>query len=202
MKESVNLNFKFKGTRNYVHGTDMYNDISKWIELNGYQNIEGIDMSIHKISKKNLSGYITDEITTKDKTNPNVIFSFISNKNVFKIVLFENNEEVKGSYEYKENEIVEASIIEEGDQKISLNIPMDYTAIEKIVAMNKALHEHLLINAIGKWYFTKLQLNKSIYLIKPSKIEVKLIKNLNNYLTKSYISIDGDKIGNIFFSIV
>ena len=56
MNRPVTLDFCFKGDRTYVHGTDLYTAITKFLAQNGMTELSAIDMTIHQICRTNLSG--------------------------------------------------------------------------------------------------------------------------------------------------
>ena len=107
MKIDFELNFKFKGSRTYVHGTDLYNSVCDLIDIHGYKSIENIDMTFHKVTTSQMKGSILlgeDDFENKDI---NVLFSFDNEGKKHKVVLKENNSDVTERYEYPEQKIVD-----------------------------------------------------------------------------------------------
>lgn len=194
------LNFKFKGDRNYVHGTDIYTHVLQ--HLSKEFTISNIDLSFHKVVKNNLiAELITLGSTSSHKANPASIFKFGDPTETYIIRLFETNSGVTENYEYDEEDVIKASIFNEDEKSILLNSPSSYTNIEKVVALNKRLLQNLLTDP-GKWLFTKITVDKDLNRQQPEIITLKLVKNIGSKITKSLILFDGEEQGYIYFSKV
>jgi len=193
MNEQFDLNFCFKGDREYIHGTDIFIKLLKY-----YQRIDKIDIAFHGISINNLTFY-TEKPDIKDIK---VSFRAISNENKIKIFGIENNSKVKCTNEYKEERIVKESTINIDKKCITLSRVAEYSFIEHIVAMNKALVENIYPNKEGKWYFTRLQINNDIDISIIKSINLNLLSNFQFKLTKSSIIINNENIGFIYFSLI
>jgi hypothetical protein len=114
--------------------------------------------------------------------------------------LVETDEPITERYEYPESEIIEKCFVNGKTVKIDSETP--YSAIEVLVAINKHLHLSIFPDAAGKWFFTRLELDRLLQGQDASGFELELVKNMHNRLTKSEILSDGQRIGHIFFSIV
>ncbi|AFJ43282.1 hypothetical protein [Francisella orientalis] len=189
------LNFCFKGSRDYIHGTDIFNELKNCFNdsLN-YENTM-LDLSFHGIAKKKL------DIVEDNATDAKVVVKFYdTNDDKKTYYLVENKDDIVCRYDYAENKIVELSKIDLDLGKINLNKDTSYSLIENIVALNKSLLENMFKEAFGKWYFTRLQLKKiplNYYLI---RLEFK--SNFNFKLTKTEIFLDNESLGFIYFSLV
>jgi hypothetical protein len=191
MKDTINLNFCFKGKRTYVHGTDIF---TKLLSL-FHENVLKIDIAFHGLTLNNLT------FSLKKPNSSDVKVTFRCNTNNTQIKLFgvENNTKVDCRYTYHEENIVKnTSVI---DQSIFLKKPAQYNFIEHIVAMNKYLLENIY-TIEGKWYFTRLQLEKNIHIDTVESLELCLVSNFQFRLTKSSIIVNGHKVGYIYFSLV
>jgi hypothetical protein len=200
------INFKYKGDRNYVHGTDIFSEITSFVE-NEYGALcdkINIDMSIHSIIKNCMDMYDFTDSSNHDKCN--VVFNLNCNNNFNKrLVLIENEESVRERYEYHEEEIIANAKIEKENKRIWIDDPDKYSFIENSVALNKGLLNSLYdSNLKGKWYFTRIRLKdfnfSSIKSFTSLQIEFK--KNLHFRITDSVIFLNGKNIGNIYFSLV
>lgn len=200
MENLFHPEFKFKGSRTYIHGTDIYTQVMSILHILKI-DFEKFKMSITKLSVNQLDICITDDYRNL-KQNANIFFETKQNSgNIFYGYLIENEKQVKGRYEYAENLIIKSSIVDTISKTVSFNEDNQFTTIEKIVALNKTLVENLFLDIKGKWYFTKLDVNNLID-IKPLLIEIKFIKHLNFRLTQSAIYFDNEFIGYIYFSLV
>lgn len=195
------MNFKFKGTRNYVHGTDIYNAIANFAtEQLALVELKDIHYTLHKVMRKNLSIEVFKNERVPKRKNTAIVFLCRSENDYYQFMLQENDQDVKGSYEYDENAIVEDCKYDPDKKTLELTDAKTYTDIELIVALNKRLLNLVFPEGPGKWFFTQLKINEYIKKSNYRNITLKFIKNLNFKLTKSQITIDGKEIGHIFFS--
>lgn len=195
--KKYNLEFCFKESRNYVHGTDIFNKVIKLLE-NDMKN-EKIDLSIHSVAKTNM-----DLISIKPDNEDLLKFAFkFINNDGNKDILYavENNKKINCRYAYPEEDICNLSELFLNEEKVFLEKNTSYTFVENCVALNKYLLENLFPDAKGKWYFTRFQLNKipteDVY---PVRLELKA--NFNFKLTKTEIFIGDESMGYIYFSLV
>lgn len=198
----INLNFRYKGGRDYVHGTDMYNTIVEQIMSNNPKLADGaFTMAIHDIVRGQCKLAYSDSADQAPKPeNSKVEFSFTSCAARIIGWLVETEEAISERYEYPESEIIRKCAIDGDSVRIDKKTP--YTAIEVLVAINKHLHLSTFPDADGKWFFTRLELDRLLRLEDTSNVQLNLVKNMRNRLTKSEIVSNGQKIGHIFFSIV
>jgi hypothetical protein len=196
------LNFKLKGNRDYVHGTDIYSKIMEHLNSENFK-VSNIDISFHKIATHNLKA----ELYPSNTINPGIknlvsIFKFTNNlTKPYIINLFETNVKVTESYAYDEEKIINAAILNKTDKSILLTSAIPYKNVEKIVSLNKALLTSLLSDP-GKWYFTRLTVGRDINQQTPVSINLKLIKNIGSKITKTLVLFDEKEQGHIYFSKV
>lgn len=201
------LKFKYKGGRDYVHGTDVFiqmiDGIKKKYDIN--DNKVDIDMSIYKVTKNCVDIY--EVSNSKIDLKPNIVFNITDNNNVKEtFFLVENDEPVTERYEYPEDKIISSANFDAGTKTISTLGLGDFDFIENVVALNKGLLGYLYNDSTlrGKWYFTKVRLRNFDFsdTINFSTLEISLKKNLDFKLTDSEIKLNGNTIGNIYFSLV
>lgn len=195
----MKLDFKYKGNRNYIHGTDIYTQVLN-IFKEIYGDVNDIKLSFHKIAKTNLD----IEIIRKgnkgfDYSEYAFIMELSNNSGEYLVVGRPSSETIKGRYPYDEEKIVETCILSNDEKWIHLKERLPYHNIEIIVAMNKALLIQLLPEP-GKWYFGKLHVHQDINKIDSENIKIQLIRNIGSKITKSLISINGQPLGEIYFT--
>ena len=183
MKKEFDLDFCFKGSRKYVHGTDIYTKLIQYQD----KDVSKIDILFHGIATNNMT-------FSPDKPSVDEV----------KVKLFgiENNKIVNCRYEYIEEKVITNSTVDVTEETINLNKQTEFSFIEHIVAMNKALLEKLYSTIEGKWYFTRLQLNKTILMEDVSSLKITLKSNFQFKLTKSAIIVNNEEVGFIYFSLV
>lgn len=196
-----NINFCYKGNRNYVHGTDILNAVLNFFKNENIVETSNIEMDIHHIVSNNLTLVINEDLSSSEKAA--VYVKLKRNEALTKIALIENKETISCRYEYSEEDIVKYAFIDKETKSISLIKYDKFTFIERVVALNKVLLQTLFPEVMGKWYFTKVKIN-STNLDKQcfQKIELRLKKNFKFKLTQTEILADDKSIGNIYFSLV
>lgn len=195
--EETNLEFCFKGTRTYVHGTDIFNKLSS--QITHEKIIKNIDLSFHGIIRTNM--FLTSH-KPDDKELIKFIFKYVNFEDI-KTTLFgiENNREIECRYEYPEESICQLGELNLENEEIVLKANSSYSFVENSVALNKFLLENLFQGAQGKWYFSRLQLTK-IPQENTYPLRLVLKANFNLKLTKTEIFISNESIGFIYFSLV
>jgi len=194
MTKSTDLEFCFKGNRKYVHGTDIFLKLIE--EYNN--NIEKIDIAFHGITVNNMT-FFTEKPLNKDIK---VAFRYVDGDMKIKYFGVENNHTITCQYDYDEEKIVNNTTIMRSGESITLDTQTEYSFIEHIVAMNKALLEELYSDIQGKWYFTRLQLKHNITMSTISSLRLHLKSNFQFKLTKSSIVVNNTEIGFIYFSLI
>jgi len=194
MQEKFDLNFCFKGSRKYVHGTDIFRKLTEYYG----KDIKNIDIAFHGITIRNMT-FFTEK---PDDKEVKVTFRCLRNEDKIKLFGIENDLSVDCRYEYLEEKIVVNSVVDIQEESIVLDAQTEYSFIEHIVAMNKALLEKLYNDMNGKWYFTRLQLNENISMSDVSSLQVILKSNFQFKLTKSAIVANGLELGFIYFSLI
>jgi hypothetical protein len=183
------LKFCFKGGRNYLHSTDVFNRLLKL--FNG--DIENINFSFYRITNKNI--LLKDFLD--EKLNLVFLFEFTQNGEKKHYFGFEAEKPIDCRYEYNEDSITEDAFIQKNCA--ILERKSSYSFIEHLVALTKFLHLNLFPKK-GKWYFARLQLERVPNNFIPLK--VCLNQNLGSKLTVSNIYIGETPIGKIYFSLV
>jgi len=194
MIKEFNLEFCFKGSRKYVHGTDIFTKISEQYS----DSIKNIDIAFYGITVNNMTFY--KEKAEKEEVK--VTFRCQDDENKVKLFGIENDVNIDCRYEYIEEKIVNNSSVDIPAESIILNTPTEYSFIEHIVAMNKALVEKIYSDIDGKWYFTRLQLQTNINMSDITDLQLILKSNFQFKLTKSAIMIDNNEVGFIYFSLI
>ena len=164
-------NFIFKGSRKYIHVTDIYNNL---ILKKNYRKL-----SI--IFKKKLCGQprvvIQNSLKKKIFKEANCIINiYTKNNNYEKILIYETKKKINDSYHYDEKLFYRYFKIKKKSSFCNFNTSM--SSIEVLIAITKYFHEKRIKNC--NWFFTRLKLEK--------KINEKQLKNFSLYLKKNYIN--------------
>ncbi len=200
MKEKIDLDFCFKGSRNYIQGPDIFDAVIASIS-NEFNTIRDIKYSAHEMLHKNATMYITNKVIKSNYPVINSVVNFIGDDVKYYAVVCENDKPIECSVDYSEK-------IVENNSKISNNsiffknvLSDSYTEI--VVSMNK----HFLNQTVkeeGKWIVTKFDYFELINTksIKNKEIKLELLQNFNNKLTKSLLLLDDKEVGHLYFSLI
>jgi len=202
MIQRYNLEFCFKGTRNYVQGPDIFDAVIKKIE-NDYSiaQMKDIKYAAHDMLLTNANLIIVEKFNKNDYKLINSVITFkIDNKKYYGVVI-ENINKIECIQEYTE-EIVRAKSVINGSKVIFENI-LDDSLSELIVSMNKYFLQQTVPDN-GKWIVTKFEYANLIDImsITNKKISLEITNNFNNKLTKSTIRVDNYIVGYLYFSLI
>lgn len=198
--EEISVCFQYKGQRDYIHGTDMYNELITHFSGNVLKNIK---FSVHGfirdprcllyVSECKISMDTIEGIETRCQLDVDGSTHWMG----LKPLVCDDCSEA-GRYPYDEDGLVNLCQLDK--ETISLPIESPYTFIETIVAMNKRLLQILFPDANGKWVFTRIDLPELSSV--RSKLAVRFMHNMNYRLLKSDILVDDIKAGDLYFSLV
>lgn len=200
--ETHNFDFCFKGTRTYVHGTDIYNNVCDFLHQTLKGELQDVDMTIRQISRRNMSGVLYAGKSPTIADTPAVTFRFRREGQPYTLILRENDFQIACRYEYDEERIAENGIVSETEQSIIFKEAIPFSPIEIIVALNKKLVQVLLPDRPGKWYFTRISIAQELRAIPGSTYALVLSGTVGGRFARTKISIDGILIGEIYFSKV
>lgn len=191
------LQLKFKGSRTYVHGTDMFNQTLEWISST-HNDIRDIDFAFHRLASRQLEAVAG---AVPEGVQPVALCTYTRGAARDRAYLVETDVEVTDRYPYPEDQIVEAMAIDEAARRGVLREDSGYTDIEVWVAMTKALHIACFPELRGKWLFVRGRFAE--YARRSSgERTIAIASVFSAKLTRTEASIDGRKVGDIFFSMV
>ena len=196
--EGVKSDFKFKGNRNYLHGTDFVDFIFPKILENKINDLGFIKFKFKNkcnknifISSRNFNQNKFAEIILKDK-HSNLKY----NLNAYEIL----DNYISKNYNFNEKNIYQQSIINKLSLSSKFKINKKFSIIENIVSNTKFLH--LKVYGLkSKWYFVEIKyifsgLNK----IKKSNVfKINIISNTANKITQTKLTQDEIQIALINF---
>ncbi len=196
----VPLSVSYKGSRNYVHGTSVYEKISAYIESSLPEHSVGsFRMVIHDFAVKQCElHYVIDPMILKKPEHGCIE---ISTSTGIRGWLVESDDEIIDRIPFPEEVIcAKCKIGEEASVSVSSNMP--FQPIEILVAMTKHLHISKYSEDNGKWVFVRLELDRLLREEDASHMCVRIEQNIGTRLTKSLVLSGNEKIGEIYFSMV
>lgn len=190
--KSVNLNLKYKGDRNYLHGSDIYSVLVGYFHENNQSYIKRLAFK----------SFARDQVTlTFDEafSKQSIAYGLVSgDEGVKKFYLIETSEPVEDRYPYNENLITDTAEI--AQERITGESGNPYTVIENIIALTKQLNYHLSPDVSGKWLFGQIDLNASL----PDSWHKMVITRkscIADSFSRNLIDIDGKNFGEIRFIV-
>lgn len=195
------LNFKFKGNRNYIQGPDMFDEIMN--TLDGWNNFDECSINISQMTNRQLRFTEYDDAVKNNQVKVAQFRGSKSKESTKSFSLVETEEEVKDSYPYSEDRIVDNCKLSEK----SLTIPRmeEFTVIELLVAANKNLLNQLFNDVNGKWVFTKFQSSNLKELNEATTFQLVFKKALGNFKLTVTEIIDIEKklpVATINFTLI
>lgn len=192
------LELSFKGARDYLHGTDMYNAVLQLLTgEREYAGLRDIDVSIHKMVSKQVDAISGEDLSPA--VRPAVTCGFSANGSRQQIVLVETNRPVTGRYPYDEDAIVRDMAVDVASQRGTLRSAPGYSPIEIWVAMTKAVHLRVF-DPSTKWLFVRARFPEYVRSLGSGEWATTIMANFKDKLTRNDITRDGIKVGEIFFS--
>lgn len=196
MTERIRLSICFKGGRDYLHGTDIYNEVTKRIKDDAREG--GFELSFHGLMRTDVE---LSDTKPQDKEALKFVCKYVSRNNRRKMLFgVATDTPVNCRVKYCEDKIRNLAALRLDTKEIVLAAPSPYSFIENAVALNKYLLEELFPAAAGKWLMTRVQIKKTPDEIYPLRLVLK--NNFNFMLLKTEITANGELIGFLYFSLV
>ena len=181
--------FLFKGNRNYIQSSDIFNFINK------NYSYDYLDIKFYKYLKTQPNFKVTKKIYNNHKAN---VVAKIEKDNIEKFITFyDSSKEIKNNYPYDENLLNKFFKIRSDNVRCDFKTSINY--IDLIVSMSKFWHLHK-ISKKKKWVVVRINFKKNIFSKKFKKIFIKVRKIMNKKNTESEIFIDKKFCGKIYFS--
>lgn len=198
--ETVPLELGYKGARDYLHGTDMYNAIMEHLDRVALQYLYSpVKMVIHEFSH-NQCDMLYSIGAERCPCPENARLEFYISDNISGW-LKETDRLVLARRPYPEDEIVANSRIEGQTILAVSDAPCSYSPIEVLVSLTKRLHL-IVRSGSARWAFTRLELQRPLQAGDSGSFQVELLQALGNRLTKSAVRVGNVPLGHIYFSAV
>lgn len=196
MTERIRLNICFKGERTYLHGTDIYNEVTK--HLSDDMRKGDFELSFHELIHTDVE---LSDTKPQDKAALKFVCKYVSRDNRRQMLFgVTTDTPVNCRVEYCEDKIRSRATLRPDIKEIVLATPSPYSFIENATALNKYLLEELFPAVAGKWYLTRIQIKRMPGDIYPLRLVLK--ENFNFMLLKTEMTINGELIGFLYFSLV
>lgn len=188
----IKVSFPLKGSRQYVHGTSIFNAFVSAAKSAG-QARGRIDISFKKIVSNPDCVMEVREVRPEDFSVAHVT-GLDGSRTTFCITPEESMGEVV-RVEYDEDRVCAGSVID--GCSISVKNPAHEDEIELLVALCKKLHQ-AYFDTDKKWLFSRYVGRYPLEL--SSEVKLSIVRNVGTKLTCSDVLSEGEKVGEIFFS--
>lgn len=192
------LYLQFKGDRDYVQGPDIFDAVLERLQADTNGPITDIDFAFHRLARRAMD--LVHGEQGKD-LDPVAVCQYIAAGQRRRAYVVETDRAIEGRYPYPEHEVVSHLMIDKGQRACRLEANPAFSDIEIWVAMTKALHQAAFDELKGKWLFVRGRFARYDSKAQGPR-ELSIMANFNNKLTRSEAVLSGEKIGEIFFSIV
>lgn len=186
------LKFVFKGSRNYVHGTSLFNALEHAAEQRGLANGK-INVSFKKMIHNPLCILEERMPTTEDS-----VVAKITSSDGVTITLCVNEAtevEITDRQEFDELEVCKGAVL--GENSIVQENPHHRDLIELLVSLCKKMHQ-VCIDDTKKWVFSRY--DGFFPIPAPHKVELRITKQVGTRLTCSDVLVNDQKVGDMYFS--
>jgi len=181
--------FLFKGDRNYIQSSDIFNFIDK-----NYTYTHS-DIRFHKFLKSQPKIRLVKKLKINHKAN---IIAKIRLKNTEKFLIFyETNVDINNNYSNDESFI--SKFVRFNNHSIKCKLKTTISFMDIIVLVTKLWHLRK-IDKKKKWIVVRIILNKKIIEAINKNLFIKVVKVLNNKNTESEIFINNKHYGKIYYS--
>lgn len=191
------INFKFKGKRDYIHGTDIFRNFINHININFDLNkIINFDMQIKK--KTNFNQLISSKINEEEEIILNSTCEFYFENVKIKLFMIDSKKIVNEYYDYNEN-LFESYILKKKEHELNLRFVDNSNKIDHLIDSNKYLLSKIF--NYDKWLFTRLKLydDKFQNFWNCKNIMIKFTSSILNIFVKTTLVVNDIEVGEIFF---
>jgi hypothetical protein len=201
--KSVKLALEFKGERDYVHGTDLFNRMNlALIRDFGMRDVRDLSLSIHRMTGSNLILSLLQRDEEPVEQRPIARMAFHNESRAWKLIATEDETVVTARKSYNEEPVQRAAIFNRDRSALRVEERLDYSDIELWVSQNKRLLQLMYPERTGQWLFVRGEFSRYTHTSTYGYSELRLLHNFNFRLTKSEITVDGISCGFIYFSMM
>ncbi|WP_323011592.1 hypothetical protein [Castellaniella sp.] len=194
------LDLPYKGNRNYLHGSDIFNSLSSIADdVTGEKGSYIERLSFRGFARK--SCFIeTISPDNEKKVVGEVRYRACGMTEPVRAFIIETEMAVTGRATFNEASIVQDAVFDAAGSSAQILFDSEYSVIENIIALTKFLNYSVVPDVDGKWVFGQLDL--MFPLVKACEnVSVHMVKLINNKFSVNNIYLDKKKVGSIRFIV-
>ena len=196
----LSLDLRFKGSRHYLHGTDMYNATVQALQHHVQPaELSDIEFSFHRQATMGLA---LSNTLPDASVKPAAVVSFAAAGIRQKMFLLETDRAIVGRYDYDEHVFAQHLDVTDGELAGTWRSATPYTDIETWVGLTKALHQRVFSALEGQWLFVRCKFARFEHAAVPGEKRLAIVSNFQNRLTRTVLSQDDLVVGEIHFSLL
>ena len=196
----IPLSFCFKGERDYVQGTDIYEAVADLAREHIGQELRQLRLSIHRFLRTQADLYWSNEPPAARPPEAVADFSAFGVGVCTSGWLLERARQIECRKPYDEGPVRENSVFT--GTSVSLRASSGLSPIETLVSMTKHLHNRAVPAAPARWIFSRLDIRRLLRPEDAAGLTVRLVDNLHGRLTRCNVEVGGEALGQIYFSLV
>lgn len=191
------MDMPYKGSRTYIHGSDLFNNISNLLPELLNQEKPYISQLSFSTFSYNLCNLVFDEtLDTQTIMGKGKITLDDGSQKAF--YLHKTEEIPSRRVPFNEEDLV--ALAKYTNQSVELKGESPFTSIETIIALTKALSYKNMPLQEGKWVFGRIDLNTPLTSIK-SSIIIECTNSVAGRFSVNDITIDDQPVGKIQFIV-
>jgi len=188
----ISIQLKYKGSRTYLHGSDIYNAIVQ--EL-----LSRLDGRLQKLVFKRFSRNQIELLLEMPENPENLIGNGVwvtPDGEKCRFWIRETDELVTESYPFDEDSIIDVAQL--SGECVQSDHANQYSVIENIIALTKKLNYVLSPDVSGKWLFGQIDLKQRLPM-EWSSIKIERTSCVGSSYSRNRIIIDRADYGDICF---
>lgn len=199
--DDSNLKLVFKGERNYVHGTTMFDETVRLLSDAGYEPLNAIQFLIYKMISTNLKLVVEPYREAAPANEDAAVMRFAADGQSMQACVKLQDGMPETRVPYDESAVLNHCEIDATTRRIRLlNDGFGFSQIEVLVSINKALHLAVLDKPATSWVFCRWDSPAWPLPADLSGVTVTLKQTLGTRLTRADVELAGQMLGQIYFS--
>jgi hypothetical protein len=195
----IPLSFCFKGERDYLHGTDVYEAVADVARQRVGEDLQRLRLGMHRFFRRQPDLYWSAEAAAARPPNAIADFSTSGVRDCASGWLLESERPVECRKPFDEDRVRYGCAF--ADASVSVRASTGLSPIETLVSMTKHLHNRVVPAATARWIFSRLDVRRLLRPEDAAGLTVRLVDNLHGRLTRCDIEVGGEALGQIYFSL-
>lgn len=193
------LRLSYKGTREYLHGSDIFNALSCVAnEVTGH-----VDAFVDRLTFRRFARFAC-ELTTEQPANSSMVVGQVRFKlpdsSHLSAWLVETDIAVTDRRPFDEDRLLANARLDQEQRSARLPDRSEYSPIEDVIALTKYLNYAVSPEVDGKWVFGQLDIAEPLT-ENYQALEIKMKSLIAGRFSANDILIDGHRIGSMRFIV-